>query len=98
MNPVVAMKVRHGERLLAVTGRKAFTLAKLIERGDGGMTAFDDVGPRLSHYVFGLRRDGITIETVPERHGGPFAGEHARYVLRSPLSVMEVTRQHGRAA
>jgi hypothetical protein len=30
-----------------------------------------------------IRKAGIIIETIRERHGGPVAGEHARYVSLS---------------
>jgi hypothetical protein len=33
--------------------------------------------------VFKLRRRGIDIAAIAEAHGGPYAGTHARYVLRS---------------
>jgi hypothetical protein len=46
-------------------------------------------GPRWSGYVFKLRRLGILIETLHEQHGGPFPGRHARYVLRSPVMVLD---------
>jgi hypothetical protein len=39
--------------------------------------------------VYDLRKLGIVIETIRERHDGPFAGEHARYVLRSPVTILE---------
>jgi hypothetical protein len=83
------MKVRHGERTLALSGRKAWAMAALIDKGQAGVTPLDVIGPRWSDYVFKLRRDGFVIETVPERHGGPFAGEHARYVLKSDVAVIE---------
>jgi hypothetical protein len=35
------------------------------------------------------------FETVRERHGGEFPGDHARYVLRSRITVLE---KHGAAA
>src|SRR5262249_54074389 len=30
----------------------------------------------------------LRIDTITERHGGPFAGHHARYVLRSRIRVI----------
>jgi hypothetical protein len=39
--------------------------------------------------VFWLRSHfGVVIETVTEKHGGPYAGTHARYVLRSDVIVL----------
>ena len=76
-------------RELTVRGRDAWALKKLIEKGEGGISAFDEIGPRLSHYIFKLRKAGLTIETKDESHGGAFAGTHGRYVLRTPLQVVE---------
>ena len=36
-----------------------------------------------------FRKAGIVIETIHERHGGPFAGQHARYVLISIITILE---------
>jgi hypothetical protein len=87
------MRVRIGEDLFAreltVRGRDAWLLKKLIERGPIGVTAFDEIGPRLSHYAFKLRRAGIAIETRDETHGGAFAGHHGRYILRSQVTVVD---------
>ena len=76
---------------LTVKGRDAWPLRKLIDNGARGVTAFDEIGPRLSHYVFKLRRAGFTIETKDEHHGGAFAGTHGRYVLVSPVRIVEDT-------
>jgi hypothetical protein len=35
--------------------------------------------------VHDLRKLGLVIETIRERHAGEFPGEHARYVLRWPV-------------
>ena len=73
-------------------GRFAWALSELIQAGDRGCTPIDQPAPRWSHYVHRLRQDGIDIETVSERHEGPFAGGHGRYVLRSPVAVVSETR------
>ena len=39
--------------------------------------------------MFKLKKHGLVIETVDEKHGGPFAGLHARYVLKTPVAVIE---------
>jgi hypothetical protein len=90
------MRVRIGSdddllegREVTVRDRDAWLLNKLIEKGERGVTAFDEIGPRLSHYAFKLRRAGITIETKDEAHAGAFAGFHGRYVLRSRIEVLE---------
>jgi hypothetical protein len=40
-------------------------------------------------YIHKLRTAGIVIEIVREAHGGLFSGEHARYVLRSLIAILE---------
>jgi hypothetical protein len=70
-------------------GRSAWTLLRLIEAGDRGVTPLESPAPRWSHYVFVLRREGIVIETIEERHGGPYAGRHGRYLLRSPVVILD---------
>jgi hypothetical protein len=49
----------------------------------------DHPGPRWSGYIHKLRKVGIVIETIREMHDGPFAGQHARYVLWSPITILE---------
>jgi hypothetical protein len=76
--------------MISVEGRDAWALLQLIEVGDAGCTPIDNPAPRWSHYVWKLRRAGFVIETVTEAHGGPFAGSHARYMLRSKVRVLEL--------
>jgi hypothetical protein len=71
---------------LTVHGRDAWALLELYRAGEASCTPIDHPGPRWSGYIFKLRKLGLRIETLTERHGGPFAGQHARYVLRSRLS------------
>ncbi|WP_299812505.1 hypothetical protein [uncultured Roseibium sp.] len=84
---------------LTYSGRNAWALSKLIDAGEKGCTPIDTPGPRWSGYVHNLRADGLDIETVTERHGGPYKGTHARYVLRSPVMVisrsMPESKPHG---
>lgn len=75
-------------------GREAWALNELIRAGANGCTPINNPAPRWSHYVFLLRRSGLNVETVDERHGGAFAGTHARYVLRTKLEVLAV--EHGK--
>ena len=70
-------------------GRFAWALDRLITAGDAGITSLTHPAPRLSHYVHILRRNGVTIETLDEKHAGDFPGVHGRYVLRSPVVVLE---------
>lgn len=76
-------------RTLTVVGRDAWALQNLVRAGRAGCTPIDHPGPRWSHYVFKLRGFGFIIETINEMHGGPFAGRHARYVLRSDVQLLD---------
>ena len=78
---------------IRATGREAWTLRNLIDAGSKGVSGLVQIGPRLSAYVFDLKRMGIDIEARREPHGGPFPGHHARYVLRSPVEVIEETKR-----
>ena len=69
-------------------GRLAWALHALIVAGETGCTPLDHPGPRWSGYVHRLRRAGLTIETCDERHARPYAGRHARYVLRSAVEIV----------
>lgn len=80
-----------------VPGRCGWSLRNLVNAGKRGCTPIDHPGPRWSAYVHKLRtKYGLVIETVHEPHGGPFAGTHARYVLRSEVEIIE--DNSGRAA
>jgi hypothetical protein len=46
-------------------------------------------GARWSGYVHKLRKAGIVIETIREAHAGRFAGQHARFVLRIIITILE---------
>ena len=84
--------IQHGTncaRIIAVSGRDRWALEALIAAGQRGCTPLDTPGPRWSGYVHNLRNDGVPIETINERHGGPFAGTHARYVLRASVTRFE---------
>jgi Winged helix domain len=70
-------------QMVTVRGREAWALLALMAAGARGCTPIDHPGPRWSGYIHDLRWLGFVIETVREAHGGPFPGDHARYVLRS---------------
>lgn len=72
-----------------VSGRDARALQCLKDASERGVTPIDTPGPRWSGYVFNLRWLGIDIETIHKSHGGPFPGSHARYVLRSHVSLLD---------
>jgi hypothetical protein len=75
--------------VVMVRGREAWALLALIAAGERGCTPVDTPGPRWSGYVHDLRKLGIAIETVHETHAGPFPGTHARYVLRSRVTILD---------
>ena len=77
---------------LTFRGREAWCLGQLIAAGKKGCTPIEQPAPRWSQYVMMLRRAGISIETLEESHGGSFKVTHGRYVLRSPLHVIEEIR------
>ena len=87
-----------GRPAVTIKGRYARCLHTLIQAGEKGVSpAMDDPMPRWSHYVFWLRSHfGAVIETVIEKHGGPYAGTHARYILRSNVVLLKTVR-HGEA-
>jgi hypothetical protein len=88
----LALKVRiDAGNAVVVVGRAAWALLELLAAGDTGCTYTDNPAPRWSGYVHELRKLGVTIDTLQEVHGGPFAGRHARYVLRSSVTVFENT-------
>ena len=91
----VIAKIEPDGATLEVVGRDAWALLHLIRAGDRGCTPIDTPGPRWSHYVFKLRRMGFVIETIDEPHGGAFSGFHARYCLRSRVTILQ---EMGRAA
>ncbi|MDI4665409.1 hypothetical protein K9U40_13875 [Xanthobacter autotrophicus] len=77
-----------------VKGRMAWALHELVHAGERGCTPIERPAPRWSHYIFLLRKKaGLAIETVDESHGGSYSGSHGRYVLRSPVQVIEEARR-----
>jgi len=76
--------------MVILRGRDAWALQLLKAANDNGCTPIDHPGPRWSGYVHKLRKAGIVVETIRERHGGPFAGDHARYVLRTDVTILEI--------
>lgn len=74
-------------------GRFAWALEQLVNAGSVGCTPITHPGPRWSSYVYVLRtRFGLVVDTFRESHGGQFPGTHARYVLRSPIEVLQSWR------
>jgi hypothetical protein len=90
---VIAITVNDGARDLRLVGREAYTLDKLLEYGASGLSSIEQIGPRISHYIYKLRKAGLTIETREEKHVGAFMGWHGRYVLHAQLRVVERVRE-----
>ena len=70
---------------LYAKGRDAWALERLIKAGPKGCTPICEPAPRWSAYIFNLRALGLEIETITEKHGGEYAGNHGRYVLRADV-------------
>jgi len=70
-----------------VVGRTAWATLALLQAGGRGCTPLQRPAPRWSDYIFRLRGQGVSVETVDEKHGGAYAGEHAKYVLRDRVSI-----------
>jgi hypothetical protein len=87
--PINFIRFRLDGHERSAKGRDAWALAELLKAGIEGCTPITHPGPRWSGYVLKLRKVGVSIETVHEMHGGPFAGRHAKYVLRSSVEVIE---------
>jgi hypothetical protein len=69
-------------------GRTAWALNRLVTAGERGVTPIEHPGPRWSDYIFKLRRAGVPVETIDEKHGGTYSGSHARYRLLVPVEVV----------
>jgi hypothetical protein len=91
MGRILTVKARIGENgtVVTVRGRDAWALLELKAANDIGCTPIDHPGPRWAAYVHKLRKAEFSIETITEDHGDPFAGKHARYLLRSEVAVVE---------
>lgn len=85
----IAFQLDNKKNTITVKGRDAWALAQLIMAGEQGVTPITHPAPRWSAYIFNLRSIGVHIQTISEPHTGPYAGTHARYVLRSEISVLE---------
>jgi hypothetical protein len=72
---------------IMVSGRDEWALDRLRKAGRKGCTPITEPAPRWSAYVHNLRKLGVEIETIHEPHEDQFPGHHARYVLRSTVSV-----------
>jgi hypothetical protein len=77
MTDAVLVRFRIGDAgpVREVRGRYAWTLGQLLDSGERGVTPIERPAPRWSHYVHILRRQGLEIETVEERHVGPYPAD-----------------------
>lgn len=76
----------------SIEGRDLWALERLICAGAKGCTSITEPAPRWSAYVHNLRKLGVTIETRHEPHGGPFPGNHARYILKARVERLAVAQ------
>ena len=86
---IVRAKVGEDGKVVTVRGRAPWALLEVKAANDNGCTPINYPGARSSGYVHKLRKAGIVIETIREAHGNPFPGQHARYVLRSLITILE---------
>jgi hypothetical protein len=89
MTPIVRVKIGDDGPVITIRGRDAWALLQLRAANEYGCTAIENPGPRWSGYVHKLRKAGIVVETVREGHGGPFPGQHARYILSSAVTILQ---------
>lgn len=84
---------------VVVCGRVHWALWHLMQEGEKGCTPIDHPGPRWSAYVHSLRHEyRVEIETIHEKHGAPFEGTHARYVVKSKIAPSLAIPAQGVAA
>ena len=79
----------HAPIIITVRGRDLWALSELVAAGRRGCTPIDNPAPRWSAYVHNLRELGVAIDTLTEKHSGPFAGWHGRYVLLSKVDPID---------
>lgn len=82
----IIRRAGHNDHAIHLQGRTRWALEELIKAGPQGCTPITHPGPRWSAYVFNLRAEGVRVQTITENHAGPFAGHHARYVLRDSVT------------
>ncbi len=100
MADVTQIRVRIGPNgpVRAFKGRFAWALREMIRAGSRGVTPIEQPAPRWSHYIYRLRREGVPIRTIPEKHAGAFPGQHGRYVLSAPVTILTDDDKSGEAA
>ncbi|MDH2402023.1 hypothetical protein QCM77_18960 [Bradyrhizobium sp. SSUT18] len=89
MTDKIRIKLPDGS-LQTFAGREAWTLRHLVNAGPQGLTTIDHPAPRWSHYVYKLRRAGLSISTDYEAHKGDFPGSHGRYRLETAIEIVSM--------
>jgi len=87
--PSYKIATDEGTFTVTVKWRDKWALNQLRRAGRAGCTPIDYPAPRWSAYVQKVRRMGVNIETVNERHGGRFPDRHARYTLHGLVEPLE---------
>ncbi|MBZ9888963.1 hypothetical protein LB559_13520 [Mesorhizobium sp. BR1-1-3] len=86
----VTVRIEPDGRIKRLDGRAAWMMRKLVEAGKRGVSPLDlPTGVRVAHYIFLLRKDGFTVSTQHESHGGQFPGTHALYRLETEVTILE---------
>lgn len=93
---MLVVRTEHAQ-IIKVKGREAWALHALLQAGTAGLAPIDRPAPRWSCYVHRLRRRGLDIQTIRERHRGPYSGAHGRYRLSEAVEVIEVRSEGGSA-
>lgn len=84
-------RILGSDRICEVEGQEARALTALHDAGAAGITA-QEVSTwalRLAHYVMKLKKLGLSIDMVREKHSGPVPGWHGRYFLRTAIQIIE---------
>jgi hypothetical protein len=73
-----------------IRGRLGWALVQLVKAGSEGCSSRDKNAPRWPSYVYQLKRKyELRIETRFECCGGNYPGRYARYVLLSPVTILD---------
>lgn len=87
MSTKITIRLPDGRRQ-TFEGREAWTLRHLVNSGSTGIATLEQPAPRISHYIFKLRKAGLVISTDRESHSGPYPGSHGRYRLETPVTIV----------
>jgi hypothetical protein len=93
--PRTQFRITGIDRLYSVEGQESRTLQALVAAGSAGITALEvsTWALRLAHHVWKLKKLGVTIDTVREKHAGPAPGVHGRYILRNSIEIVDQDRR-----